>query len=353
MAAMFGGLSGCATVELGQLSTTSSKYSDGFIETIAGTGSAAFQDGIGTFASFNNPQGICIDSAGNIYVADTGNHRIRKIYPNGQVSNYAGTGTVGSNNGFRTNAQFNTPFDVACDASGNVYVADSGNYKIRKIYINGYVSNFCGSGISGFLDGSPTTAQFKSPNGLVVATNGIVYVSDYNDQRIRKIMPNGYVSNFAGTGSAGFNDGTLGSAQFNNPQGLAFDVSGNIYVADQGNYRIRKITKDGQAFSIAGNGTSGTNNTLGAMSRFTSPVGVAVDNFGNVYVADGSTIRKLSKNGTDYYVSTLLGTIAVGFLDGNVSTAAVNTPNDLVIDSAGNLIIADTVNNRIRKITFK
>jgi len=159
------------------------------ISTFAGTGSAGHAEGIGSTALFNSPYGVAVDSRGNVYVADNGNHRIRKITPAGVVSTFAGTGSAGHADGTGTEAQFNLPFGVAVDSSDNVFVADIDNNRIRKITPTGVVSTLAGTGTPGHADGASNTAQFYSPTGVAMDSSGNVYVADFRNHRIRKITP--------------------------------------------------------------------------------------------------------------------------------------------------------------------
>jgi len=201
-----------------------------------------FVDGSGTAAQFDTPFGVAVDGSGNVYVADTSNNRIRKITAAGVVSTLAGDGTFGFVEGPGINARFRDPFGVAVDGSGNVYVADFFNNRIRKITAGGVVSTLAGNGTQGSVDGPGTTSQFRFPKGVAVDGSGNVYVADTNNHRIRKITAAGFVSTLAGTGTFGSVDGPGTTAQFDGPQGVAVDGSGgNIYVADTSNSRIRQI----------------------------------------------------------------------------------------------------------------
>ena len=220
-----------------------------------------------------------------MYVADQENHRIRKITTSGVVSTLAGS-TYGYADGTGTSAKFNYPFGVAVDGAGNVYVADQGNHRIRKITTSGVVSTLAGS-TYGYTDGTGTSAQFKYPIGVAVDGAGNVYVADQSNHRIRKITTSGVVSTLAGS-TQGYTDGTGTSAQFSYPRGVAVDGAGNVYVADRYNHRIRKITASGVVSTLAGSSQGYTDGT-GTSAKFDYPSGVAVDGAGNVYVADSQT----------------------------------------------------------------
>jgi sugar lactone lactonase YvrE len=271
--------------------------SSGMVSTLAGSGVAGYLDNTtGTSAQFNNPSGVAVDTSGNVYVADTYNNRIRKITSGGVVTTLAGSGVAGSlDNTTGTSAQFNTPSGVAVDTSGNVYVADTYSYRIRKITSSGVVSTLAGSGALGFADGPATSARFSFPDGVAVDTSGNVYVADKFNQCIRKVTSSGVVSTLAGSGVQGFADGPATSAQFNVPYSVAVDTSGNVYVADFDNYRIRKVTSSGVVSTLAGSGARGFADGPATSAQFNYPGGVAVDASGNVYVGDyyNHRIRKI------------------------------------------------------------
>ena len=235
-----------------------------------------------------------------MYVADTYNYLIRKITSSGTVTTLAGTaGTSGFTDGVGTNAEFFNPHGVAVDSSGNVYVADTYNHLIRKITSSGAVTTLAGTaGISGFSDGVGTNAKFNYPHGVAVDSSGNVYVADTHNQLIRKITSSGTATTLAGTaGISGSTDGVGTNAKFNSPIGVAVDSSGNVYVADTYNHLIRKITSSGAVTTLAGSaGISGSTNVVGTNAEFFNPYGVAVGSSGNVYVADtfNHLIRKIT-----------------------------------------------------------
>ncbi|TVZ57231.1 putative secreted protein (Por secretion system target) [Lutibacter sp. Hel_I_33_5] len=316
----------------------------GEVTTLAGS-SLGFAEGNGATAKFYNPLGVVVDAAGTVYVADTNNHRIRKISPSGEVTTLAGS-TSGFADGNGASAQFNFPRGVAIDAAGTIYVADEFNHRIRKISPSGEVTTLAGS-TAGFADGNGASAQFNSPYGVAVDAAGTVYVADTNNHRIRKISPSGEVTTLAGS-TSGFADGNGASAQFNFPLGVAVNAAGTIYVADEFNHRIRKISPSGEVTTLAGS-TSGFADGNGASAQFYSPRGVAIDAVGTLYVADtfNQRIRKISPSGE---VTTLAGSTK-GFADGNGTSAQFNDPRGVAIDAAGTIYVADTRNERIRKIS--
>ena len=248
------------------------------------------------------PFGVVSDAAGNVYVAEFATHRIRKIAPDGLITNFAGEGGVfGSADGVGTGARFTNPQGLAIDGAGNIYVADTGNQTIRKITPDGTVTTLAGlAGSFGYADGTGSAARFTAPRGIAADTSGTVYVAD-GTHTIRAITPAGVVTTIAGlAGSPGSNDGAGGAARFRDPPGIAVDAAGILYVADQGNHTIRKITTNGVVTTLAGRaGASGYADGTGNAARFNNPEGIAVDTAGNVYVADrgNNAIRKITPAG--------------------------------------------------------
>jgi hypothetical protein len=318
------------------------------VTTFAGNGTLGSAGGSGAAARFYQPTGLDFDAAGNIYVADYANHLIRKITPAGVVSTLAGDGTAGFLDGTGTAAKFEGPFDVAVDAAGNVYVTDTFNDCIRKVTPAGVVTTIAGNGTYGFADGVGAGAMFYSPQGIDIDANGNLYVADKNNHRIRKITPNLTVSTVAGLGGAGGStDGDATVAQFSSPLGVAVDVSGNLYIAD-GNHRIRKITPAGITSTLAGS-TMGITDADGTAARFNKPANVAVDANGNIYVADDDNerIRKVTPTGT---VTTIAGGFAPGYTDGAGEDATFRSPTGVAIDATGAIYVADRQNHSIRKL---
>ena len=328
----------------------------GAVTTLAGSaGQSGSADGPGSEARFYAPGGVAADPAGNVYVADTLNHTIRKITPAGAVTTLAGSaGQSGAADGAGSAARFYYPEGVAVDGAGNVYVADWGNYTIRKITSAGAVTTLAGSaGQSGTDDGTGTAARFDYPTGVAVDSAGRVYVADWWNSTIRKITPAGAVTTLAGSaGVFGSADGIGSAAEFAGPAGVAVDSAGNVYVADTYNYTIRKITPAGAVTTIAGTAEQiGAANGTGNAARFNSPFGVAVDGASNVYVADtyNNTIRKITPAGA---VTTLTGSAGeFGSGDGIGRGARFNDPIGVAVDSAGNVYVADSNNHTIRKVT--
>jgi sugar lactone lactonase YvrE len=324
------------------------------VTTLAGSGlpgptNGGFANGTGTSARFNIPQGVAVDSSGNVYVADALNNLIRKITPAGVVSTFAGSGSRGSMNGTGTAASFAFPTGIALDSSGNFYVVDTGNYLIRKITADGVVTTLAGSTV-GFIDGLGTTARFNNPQSIAVDSSGNIYVAERNLFTIRKITPEGAVTTFAGSGTRGSSDGTGTSASFYFPMGVAVDSSGNVYVADQGNNLIRKITPAGAVSTFAGSGSRGSTNGTGTAASFNGPIGIALDSSGSVYLSETHLIRKITSAGV---VSTLAGTGSQGSENGEGTAASFNGPIGISVDSTGNVYVADTYNHLIRKIITK
>jgi len=322
----------------------------GVVTTLVGSGSYAFADGVGTSASFYNPFGVALDANGTAYVADASNSRIRKITSARIVTTLAGSGNLAFADGAGASASFFYPYGVAVDASGTVYVADTSNHRIRKITSAGVVTTLAGSGSAAFVDGIGTSASFNNPTGIAVDASGAVYVADQSNNRIRTVTSAGVVTTLAGSGSAAFVDGIGTSASFNNPSGVAVDANGTVYVADYFNNRIRTVTSAGVVTTLAGSGSAAFADGAGTSASFNTPSGVAVDSSGTVYVADyvNNRIRKISEG----VVTTLAGSGNAAFADGTGTSASFIYPfGGIAVDAtSGTVYASDQFNSRIRII---
>jgi len=332
--------------------------------TRAGSASIGGADGTGAAARFSGPSGVTADNQGNIYVTDSGNDTIRKITPGGTVMTIAGQiGVKGSADGTGTNASFNLPTGIAVDANGNLYVADEFNDTIRKITpagTNWVVSTLAGQVTNaGLIDAMGTNAEFATPAAVAVDGAGNVYVADTADDAIRQITPAGLVSTIAGQPHhPGSTDGTNNAAQFYMPFGITVDAATNLYVTDGINETVRKLVPVGTNWvvsTIAGQVlVSGSNDGMGTNAQFSGPAGIAVSGGSTLYVADdnNNTIRKLTLTGTNWTVSTFVGLAGVyGDADGATNNARFHSPIGVTVDGAGNVYVADANNDEIRKIT--
>jgi uncharacterized protein (TIGR03437 family) len=332
------------------------KVSNGVITTVAGGGSSLADNVQATSAALNYPMGVAVDSADNLYIAVASDNfvpgLIREV-TNGIISTVAGGGSSVADNVPATSAQLGYLLGVAVDSAGNLYIADTSNSRIRKVS-NGVIATVAGSGAPFFGgdNGPATSAQLWYPEGVAVDSAGNLYIADTLNNRIRKVS-NAVITTVAGGGTCCFSgdNGPATSAQLSNPQGVAVDSAGNVYIADSGNYRVRKAS-NGVITTVAGNGTrnpptpgfSGSNG-LAASAQLNWPSAVAVDSAGNLYIADSpSGILGVSSSGLIYMVSNgVIATVAGG--------AALNSPTGIAVDSAGNLYIADTLNNRILEVS--
>ena len=324
------------------------------VTTLAGwPGAAGSKDGTGRAARLAFPGGVRTDAAGNIFVTDSYNNTVRKVTPSGVVTTVAGVpGKSGSQDGPVSTALFNETAGVAVDAAGNLFVADDGNATIREVSASGTVTTLAGlAGSTGEVDGTGAAARFMDPQNLAIDGAGNLYVADGMGNVIRKVTPGGTVTTLAGSGVAGVADGTGATAQFDDPTGVAVDASGNVFVADFGNDTVRKITPAGVVTTIAGTpGKAGAADGTGAAAAFSGPAGIGVDPSGNLYVADSAndTIREISPAGA---VTTLAGSAgAEEGTDGPGASARFAVPGDVAIDGAGIIYVADAQNQTIRRI---
>jgi hypothetical protein len=314
-------------------------------DTAAGS-TAGYADGTGGAAKFNYPYGVAADASGNMFVADSSNHVIRKITPTGVTTTFAGSGKLGWYDAQGTQAWFNSPFGVAIDAAGNLFVADTNNHLIRKISAVGEVSTVAGTSAAGAADGPAGQATFNKPYAVAVSPGGALFVADTGNNRIR-VIANGVVSTLAGN-TAGFADGQGKAALFNGPIGLAADGKGNVLVADQTNHRIRRVTATGVVTTFAGSGIAGLLDGGAAGARFQFPWGIAIAGDGTVYVGDryNHRIRKIA-NGL---VTTYAGTGVVGTGNGAAGQATFHYPAGVAVDPSGYVYVADGHNHRIRRV---
>lgn len=316
--------------------------------TVAGDGTAALANGPAAAARFHFPEDVVVTPGGSLYVTDVVNTLVRKIAA-GQVSSFAGNGP-GIVNGNGAAAKFNSPYSITADAAGNLYISDENDPRIRKITPSADVTTYAGSATEGFADGDADTSKFYPGNSIVADPQGNVYVADARNNRIRKISVSGKVSTIAGSGTGGFKEGDAASAQFGSPGAIALDKNGNLYIADRRNHRIREITTGGDVFTTAGSGTKGDKDGTASEAQFSDDMhDLVVDAEGNIYLEDENRLRKITPQGI---VSTIAGSTA-GFADGDGLFAKFSYLAGMSIDTQGNLYVADLNNNRIRKISFQ
>jgi uncharacterized protein (TIGR03437 family) len=333
------------------------------ITTVAGTGTAG-SDGDGhaaAAAQLNYPFGLALDSSGNLYIADQLNHKIRKLATDGTISTVAGTGTAGfsGENGKATSANLYLPCGVAVDQAGNLFIAATGNNAIRKVATDGTITTVAGTGSTGSFgdDGLAISAFLNTPVSVAVDNAGYLYIADTGNNRVRKVSPtDGMITAFAGNGTAGAlgDGGDAKLAKLNRPEGVVLDASGNLYIADTSNHRVRKVTTDGTITTVAGNGVYGDSGDGGQATQASLryPKSIALDSAGRLYILDAYSGR-IRLVGTDGIISTIAGSGVLGFGgDGGAASHALFTfPSGMVREASGRIYVADTANSRIRLLT--
>ncbi|GGF24828.1 IPT/TIG domain-containing protein [Echinicola rosea] len=316
------------------------------VSTLAGNSDYGLVDGVGNGASFRNPEGVAAHPDGSLIITDRSNSSIRQVTLDGTVTTVLGTGQRGYLDGPVAGALLDYPWKSCVDQEGNIYVADRDNHVIRKIDTQGTVSTVAGTGEAGFNDGAAGEAQFDQPLDVVVTEEGVLYVADNRNHRIRKIDVDGTVSTIAGS-EQGDQNGTLEEATFRYPSGLDIDAQGNIFVADRINHLIRKIELNvGQVTTVAGDGSQGTRDGQAANAQFNNPYGISVGNDGELIIADLSNHKVRLIDNEE--VITIAGSVS-GFLDGVGVTAQFYNPTDVTFHD-GVIYVADLGNHRVRKI---
>jgi len=342
------------------------------ISTVAGNGASAYSGdgGLAILAALNRPRGVAFDASGNMYIADEMNHRIRRVTPGGTITTFAGTGTGGfsGDGGQAGHAQLFQPEDVFVDGSGAVYIADSSNHRVRKVTPGGIISSVAGTGTFGFNGDNIAagSAQLNRPTSIAVAASGDLYIADSSNHRVRKVAAtNGVITTVAGNGVPGYsgNVGPATSAMLRFPVGVALDSAGNLFIADAGNHVLRKVTpSNGFIFTVAGNGAgAGTDQGsfsgdggLATTAGLNTPEDIAVDPAGNLYIADTANNRIRKMSASNNVITTIAGTGTDGFSgDGGPAVGAMlSFPWAVALDNSENVLVGDRVNNRIRKITL-
>jgi len=334
------------------------------ISTIAGNGYYPYgysgDGGLAINAEFWYPMSVAVDLTGNVYIADSYNNRIRKINTSGIITTFAGDSIQGysGDGGLSNHASLNHPYGVSTDAAGNVYIVDEYNQCIRKVNTGGIIATIAGNGTYGFSgDGAAATnAELGVPYNVTTDALGNLYIVDSYNHRIRKVSTSGIISTFAGNGVQGYtgDGGYATNAELNYPEGVAVDFKGNVYIADSDNQRIRKVSANGIITTFAGIGTRGMSGDGGVATnaQLGSPSGITTDTVGNLYISDAfnNNIRKVDANGI---ISTIAGNGTQGYSgDGGLAiNAALYSPTGVAVDYVGNIFIADLGNNRIRKIS--
>ncbi len=333
------------------------------ITTVAGNGVQGYSGdgGAATNASLSYPSGVAVDASGNLFIADYYNNRIRKVDDTGLITTVAGNGTAAysGDGGAATNASLSYPSDLALDADGNLFIADSQNSLIRKVDTNGIITTVAGNGTAAYSGdgGAATNASLSYPSGVAVDADGNLFIADRDNHCIRQVDTNGLITTVAGNGAQGYSGdgGAATNASLSYPSAVALDASGNLLIADTGNQRIRQVDTNGLITTVAGNGTQGYSGDGGAATNasLNQPNSVLGDAFGNRFIADAANgrIREVDAAG---FITTVAGNGTSGYSgDGGAATnASLYYPTDVAADASGNLFIADLENYRIRRVAL-
>ncbi|NOS81627.1 MAG: hypothetical protein HOP32_08620 [Nitrospira sp.] len=338
------------------------------ITTVAGTGVAGFSGDTmaATAALLRSPSGVAVNAAGDLWIADVNNNRIRKVNAAGIITTVAGTGTVGFNADSiaATAAHLSNPVGVAVNAAGDLWIADQNNHRIRRVdAVTGIITTVVGTGAAGFSGdtGPADVAQLSSPRGVAVDAADNLWIADFGNHRIRRVdAATGTITTVAGTGVAGFNGDNIAAdaAQLSSPAGVAVNAAGDLWIADQGNHRIRRVdAASGEITTVAGTGTACTvqpcgDNGQATLAQLRDPSGVAVNAAGDLWIADLSNDRIRRVDAATGTITTVAGTGVPGILgdNGPATGAQLFNPAGVAVNAAGDLWIADLSNNRIRKV---
>lgn len=336
----------CQRCEASSSTGSWSTIAGGCVTTLAGDGTPGGTNGALSQARFDYPYGLATGAAGKLYVADQQGHRIRLI-DGAVVSTLAGTGSAGFLDGPASGAKFMQPRGVGVHApNGDIFVADTLNHRLRLIS-GGQVTTYAGNGTAGLVDGPLALAQFNEPKGVISDGVSTIYVADTENQVLR-IISGGLVSTLAGDGTVGFADGAAATARFSDPRSLALGKDGSLYIVDTNNHRIRKLDTAGQVSTVAGS-SSGFADGPAATAKFSYPYAIAIDSTDTLYLVERGNHRlRMIKAGM---VSTLAGSGNAGFLDGPAATAKFNEPKGLALGANGQIYISDHGNHAIRVYT--
>lgn len=318
------------------------------VSTLAGATTSGYVDGPAASARFDTPLDLVVLADGTVFITDRYNRRIRKL-SGGQVTSFAGNSNSGVVDANGANAWFKSPNRIVADGTGNLFSIDWEDMRVRKTSPTADVTTFAGVDITGHLDGPALSARFNESWGIAVDASGNVFIADTYNHRIRKIS-GGQVTTVAGNGNPGFANGNGTAAQFYFPEGIVVDGQGNLFVADRANNRIRKITPSGEVTTFSGSGTQAVQDGDATQARFNRPTDLARDSKGNLYVVDVNLIRMISPEGK---VTSIAGNTAQGHVDGKGVDARFHLNfGGLAIDKDDNIFVADDGNNCIRKITI-